>query len=445
MVQERINGFIKNHKKALLRLSFPILIAMLVQALYNVVDTAFVGRLGANAIAALTFAFPLYFIMIALTSGLGVGMGARISRMLGSKNRKQAENTAMHGLIISMILGVIIFFAGFYSIRPLFTILGATPEVLELAVSYMNIILAGSFILFPGYVFVNMFIGEGDTKTPMKIQITALIINLVLDPIFIYVLGFGVKGAALATLIGYSTAFVLAVYYIIKKSYLKLHINNFNYSTRIIKDIFNVGAPASLMIIFMSVYIIFINKFMAHYGTNYVASFGLVSRLESFAIMPVYSISSALVTLVGMFYGAKRNDLVKKVINYAIKICVFIASGMGIIFFFFPSIFLRIFTSEALLLSLGAGYFRIIVFTFPFVALSIVIARSFQGIGDGVPALITNLVRIFVVAIPLAYLFVFVLDLNYLWVAISRIFGSVSSAVVALIWYKFKILSLSSK
>jgi len=442
MVQERINGFIKNHKKALLRLSFPILIAMLVQALYNVVDTAFVGRLGANAIAALTFAFPLYFIMIALTSGLGVGMGARISRMLGSKNRKQAENTAMHGLIISIVLGVIIFFVGIFTIRPLFTILGASPEVIELAVGYMNIILAGSFILFPGYVFVNMFIGEGDTRTPMKIQITALIINLVLDPIFIYVLGFGVKGAALATLIGYSTAFVLAVYYIIRKSYLKLHINNFNYSKRTIKDIFNVGAPASLMIIFMSLFIIFINKFMAHYGTNYVASFGLVSRLESFAIMPVYSISSALVTLVGMFHGAKRNDLAKKVINYAIKICVLIATSMGIIFFFFPSIFLKIFTSEAILLSLGIGYFRVIVFTFPFVAFSIVIARSFQGIGNGVPALITNIIRIFIVAIPLSYLFVFVLNLNYLWVAISRIFGSVSSAAVAFVWYKFKILRL---
>ena len=439
MVQQQIKAFIRNPKKALLRLSFPMLIAMVVQATYHIVDTAFVGRLGANAIAALTFAFPLFFIMIALTSGLGIGMGSRISRLLGAKNKKEAENTAMHGLIIGLILGVLVFIIGMVSVRPLFTILGATPEVVELAVGYMKIILAGSFVLFPGYVFVNIFIGEGNTKIPMKIQILALGLNLVLDPIFIYSLNLGVKGAALATLISYCVAFVLSLYYIIRKSYLKLNLKSFNYSPRILKEILTVGAPASLMMIFMSVYIIFINKFMAHYGTNYVASFGLVSRLESFAIMPVYSISSALVTLVGMFHGAKKHDLIKKLTRYTIKICVLFSIGMGFIFFLFPAIFLRVFTTDPILLGLSSAYFRVSVFTFPFLAISIIISRAMQGKGSGIAGLITNVVNIFVVAIPFAYLFVFVLSYNYLWVAFSRVLGSIGAAAIAFLWYKFVI------
>ena len=170
MLHKRINKFIKNPKKALFTLAAPTIIAMLVQTMYNIVDTAFVGRLGADSIAALTFSFPLFFILIALNSGVAVGMGSRISRFLGAKQHKAAENAAIHGLFISICLAALIFIIGTMSLKPLFNIFGATETVAGLAISYMSIILIGVFFMLPSFAMHNIFTAQGDTKTPMKIQ-----------------------------------------------------------------------------------------------------------------------------------------------------------------------------------------------------------------------------------------------------------------------------------
>ena len=212
MKKNKIDEFIKAPKKALFTLALPIIIAMLVQIMYNIVDTAFVGRLGAEAIAALTFSFPIFFVLIALNSGIGVGISSYISRLLGAKNKKEAENAASHGLLISLLFAFIIFFIGIATLKPLFVIFGAADSVLELSIDYMSIILLGVFFMFPAYVINSIFSSQGDTKTPMKIQISALFLNIILDPIFIYVLGLGVRGAAIATVISFMFSFILSVY-----------------------------------------------------------------------------------------------------------------------------------------------------------------------------------------------------------------------------------------
>ena len=200
-MRNRVDEFIADPKKALYKLAWPMLIAMLVQTLYNVVDTAFVGRLGADSIAALTFSFPLFFILIGLNSGIAVGMSSRISRFMGEKNKKGAENTAMHGILLGIFFFTISVVLGLIFIRPMFNLFGATPAVIELAVSYFSIVLMGSVFMFTAYIMNNIFVSQGDTKTPMKVQVFTLLLNIILDPIFIYVLGYGVKGAAIATVI----------------------------------------------------------------------------------------------------------------------------------------------------------------------------------------------------------------------------------------------------
>ena len=339
MKEDRVDEFIKNPKKALFTLALPIVIAMVVQVMYNIVDTAFVGRLGAEAIAALTFSFPLFFILIAVNSGVGAGMSSRISRYLGAKNKEAAENTAMHGLFISLLLAAVVFVIGLITLGPFFTLLGATDTVLEMAMDYMIIILIGVFFMFPSFVVNSIFSAQGDTKTPMKVHIFALVLNIILDPIFIYVLGYGIKGAAMATVISFSAALLVYVYYLKKKSHLKIGLKSFKFSFPIIRDIFKVGAPATLMMLLLSVYMMFINRFMAHFGVNYVAAFGIASRLESVAVMPLVAFSMALMTLVGMFFGAKRHDLVKSIIKYGMKMAIIFTSSIGIIFFIFPSLF----------------------------------------------------------------------------------------------------------
>ncbi len=442
--ENRVDYFIKNPKKALFTLAYPMLIAMIVQTMYNIVDTAFVGRLGAEAIAALTFSFPIFFILMALNQGIAVGMGSRISRFLGSKKKGSAENAAMHGIFISLGLAIVIFIAGILTLKPLFSIFGATESVLQLGVSYMLIILIGVFFMFPAFVISSMFSAEGDTKTPMKVQISALLLNIILDPIFIYVLGYGVKGAAIATAISFFVALILFIYYVNRKSYLHIRLSSFKFSFPICKEICKVGAPATIIMLLMSIYIIFINRFMTHFGTEYVASFGIASRLESVAVMPIMAISTAVMTLVGMFFGAKRYDLLKDIIWFSIKVGTTFTSAMGIIFFILPSLFLRIFTPDPTLLSIGSAYLRIDVFTFPLITFGMIIGRAMQGMGYGLPALIITSVRILIVAVPLAYIFVFILGYGYLSIAVAMVLGGIISNIIAVPWLKIKLNRLNN-
>jgi putative MATE family efflux protein len=438
----RVDEFIQNPRKALLVLATPIAIAMFVQTMYNIVDTAWVGRLGARAIAALTFAFPIFFILIGLTSGMGTGINSVIARQLGAGDKEAAENAAAHGLIMSEVFAALVFLLSLFSLRPLFSLFGATTEVLGLSLDYMFIILLGVFVMFPAYALNSIFSAQGDTRTPMKVQIAALILNAVLDPVFIYVLGYGIAGAAIATVVAFAFSLGLYFFYLGSRSYLKLRLRRFRFCFPLCREICRVGAPAALTMLTMSIYVMFLNRFMAHFGTDYVASFGLATRLESFAAMPIVALSVSLVTLVGMFLGARKIDIMKQVSWYGLKIGVAFTSILGIIFFIFPSLFLRIFTPQAALLMIGSAYIRIDVLTFPLMTVSTVVSRILQGMGFGVPGLIINFIRIFIVAVPLAYVFVFVLGYGFLSIAWAMVLGGVASNLTAFMWLTAKFRGL---
>jgi putative MATE family efflux protein len=319
-MKNRVDEFIANPRRALFVLAAPVAIAMFVQTMYNIVDTVFVGRLGAASIAALTFAFPIFFILISLNSGLGVGINSIISRLLGAKDKEAAENAAAHGILMTVAFAGVVYLLGRLTLTPLYSLFGASPDVRALSMSYMTIILLAVFFMFPAYAMNSIFSAQGDTRTPMIIQTFGFVLNTILDPIFIYPLGFGVRGAAIATDIAIAATLLVYVYFLRKRSYLKVRFHSFRFSFPIFREIFRVGAPASLMMLTMSIYVMFLNGFMAHFGTDYVAAFGLATRLESFVSLPIFALSISLLTLVGMFYGAKRSDLVKSISWYGIGI-----------------------------------------------------------------------------------------------------------------------------
>lgn len=436
MKKNKVDQFIKNPKKALWTMSLPIIIAMMVQTLYNVVDTAYIGRLGADAIAALTFSFPLFFVLIAINSGISAGVNSLISRFLGQKDKKNAENTALHGITISFVSAVFVCIFGLLFLKPLFIIFGATENVMNLAISYMSIILYGTIIMFPSFILNSIFAAQGDTRTPMEMQVVGLVANIILDPIFIYGLKMGVRGAAIATVISLAITLVLFIYHLEKRSHLRIKWRYFNFSWNLIKKIFNVGMPATITLLLGSVALIATNKFMSHFGTEYVASFGICSRLESVVTMPIVGFSMAMLTLVGMFFGAKRFDLLKEISWYSIRICLLITVIGGILIFTFPNIFLRIFTNDQTLLGLGSAFIRIDVFLFPLMGISLIISRIMQGMGFGIPGLIINLIRVVFVSIPLAILFVYFFDLGYLSVPFSWVIGALTAVIVAIIWLR---------
>ncbi|MGB9595390.1 MAG: MATE family efflux transporter [Candidatus Poribacteria bacterium] len=247
----------------------------------------------------------------------------------------------------------------------------------------------------------------------------------------------------MATSIAFLVAFSLGIYYLFKRSYLKIRWSAFKFSKYIIKDIFSVGGSSTLTMLLISIYIIIINRLMAHFGTENVASVAIVFRIENIATMPVMGLSMALVTLVGMFYGARRFDLLKGIIYYGMKIGLLYTSIMGVIFFIIPQPFFRIFTPDTNLLSLGSAYMRINVFTFPLMVIAMIVSRAMQGMGYGLPGLIINVFRVILVAVPLAYIFVFILGYGYLSIGVAAVLGGITSSIVGLVWLQTKLKKIT--
>ncbi|HZX44603.1 MAG TPA: MATE family efflux transporter, partial [Candidatus Nanoarchaeia archaeon] len=317
MAKSKLEQFIKQPRRSLIYLSIPAIASAMVETFYNLTDTFFIGRLGAEALAAMTFSFPLFFMLVSLSLGINAGMGSRISRYIGEGNKRQAENTAIHGLALSLVISLLIALIAIPLLPFLFKVLGAQGIVLSYAISYTAIILAGSLFMFLSYALSSFFAAQGDTKTAMKIDVYSLIANMILTPIFMFVFDMGIAGAALATVLSVIYAFVLALYYL-RDSYLTLSLKKFKYSSSIIKEIFEVGFPSTLMMLTISFYVVFLNRAMAHFSVEHVAAFGVVSRLETVVTLPVFGLSIGAMTLAGMFFGAKKYKLLKDVSKFSL-------------------------------------------------------------------------------------------------------------------------------
>ncbi len=441
----RVDEFIRSPRKALFSLSLPLLITLTVHTLYSVVDTAFVGRLGSESLAALTFSFPLFFLLIAFISGVGTGVSSKISRCIGRKDKKTAENAVLHGIFLSLLIGGVIYLILTPFLSPILSLLGAKEKVLPLSLQYMRVILAGIFLLFPSFILNRVFAGEGDTLTPMKVDILSLLSNIALDPLFIFTLRMGVKGAALATVASFFFSLVLYLYFLRRRSLLMPKISSFHPSPGILKDILTVGLPATLTMVFISIYSMIINRLMAYYGVAYVASLGMVSRLSGLAVIPIIALSMPLVTLTGIFKGAGEYELLKETGWFGVRTGLLVTTLIGIPLFLFPEFFLKLFTLDPQLLTLGSPYLKLTVFTYPLMALGITTNRILQGMGLGLPGLVANLVRTFGVSLPLAFIFVYILNLTYLWIAIATLSGGLIASLISLLWLRFCFLHLGKR
>jgi len=305
-------------------------------------------------------------------------------------------------------------------------------------VSYMRIMYLGAPLFFVSIALYSILPGEGDTKTPTMIQIISVIMNIILDPIFIFTLGMGVPGAAIATICAQAIGLLIFLirYIHLNTGYLQLTRKSFTYSRDIFRKILKVGFPVTLMQLTMSLGLGLLNIVLAGFGTMVIAGFGLAARLDSFVILPVIGFSSALVSMVAMFHGAKRPDLIRRIAWFGIKANLLAASILGLVFFIFSPLILRAFTDDPVLIELGVEFFRYFAFTYPFMAVSITAGRIIQGLGHGLPGLIIIVVRVIAVAIPLAYLFVGILGYGYQSVLVALIISSIASTMIAIPWLR---------
>lgn len=421
-------------------LSLPTMIGFALQTSYNLVDTIYVGRLGADAIAAVSIVFPAMILMIALGSGTGIGASSLVARYLGGKKFREAGRVTEHAILLALFFSVLFGLAGWLFSRQLFILMGATSSVLSLAVSY------GRWIFwFGGFTFIfitlnNILRGEGDAKTPMKYMIISALLNVVLDPFMIYGLWFfprwGVEGAAIATVISSGFSCILLVVHILRgKSLINLDFKRFKYSFEIVKGIFSVGMPASLSQVLMSLGMVLITRIVASFGPAAIAAYGLGYKMESISFHFAIGIALAVVTLVGHNFGAGNVTRAKKVAWVASGISMVVTFFVGLVFFISPMFWLRIFTSDVLVLEHGVPLVRTVSLFFAFTSLGVTIESAFQGFGRGMPKFMLTVLRLGVLAVPLAYTLSKVFGLVGVWCGLAVSYCI--SGLVAAIWFKF--------
>ncbi len=437
----RLEQFMSDPRKAIWTLAIPVMTGMAVQTLYSIVDMLFVGRISARAIAALGFNVPLFWLAMGISFGLGSGVTAVIARFMGARNQDDAENVAEHGILLGFLIGIPFSLIGFIFARDLLTLLGAPDTLIDDAVAYFRIISGGFMFMILSIFLRSILSGEGDTKTPMKIQITATVSNIILDPIFIFGLDLGVAGAALATVISMTIAVILYIWVILvrKQTILQLNMRHFELRLSYYRDIFRIGLPASISMIIMSGGAMLYNYILISYGEEVVAGYQIAGRLDQIFFLPVMAIAGALVTLVGMFYGAQRIDLIRKVIRDGLRYGITIGLVAGVLFWVAAPWVLRIFTNDPLALKAAISVIRTFAWVYWLIAVGMLSGRALQGLGTGIPSMVITAVRVALVGGPLGYYFAIGLGKPYVWVWYGSLVAVFTAGCLALMWLRQRI------
>ena len=409
--------------KLLVTMSLPMIISMLVQALYNVVDSVFVAQINEEALTAVSLAFPVQNLMIAIAAGTGVGINALLSRNLGEKNFDGANAAAKNGIFLGIISYLIMAVVGLAGSHLIFTVQTDDPLIVRYGTQYMLIITIVSVGIFMQITFERLLQSTGKTIYNMITQGTGAIINIVLDPILIFGM-FGlprmeVAGAALATVIGQVVAVCMSLYFNCKKNTdLDLNMRGFRPDKTIIATIYKVGVPSIIMQSISSVMVFGMNKILLLFSSTAAAVFGVYFKLQSFIFMPIFGLNNGMIPIVAYNYGARDKKRIMSTVNLSVMIAVGIMLVGLAIFQIFPAQLLGFFGASENMLEIGIPALRIISLSFIFAGYCIIVISVFQALGNGVYSLLVSVARQLFVILPVAYFFAEVFGLSRIWWAL---------------------------
>lgn len=444
---EGIKTLLGNPKKAIIKLSLPMIVAMSVQTLYNLVDAIWVAGLGADALAAVGFFFPFFFIAQGIASGLGVGGGAAISRRIGAKDKKGADSVAVHTMVIMVLLVLVFTIPLFISAPQIFSFIGAKRSI-DMAISYGRIMFAGSIFIFFSLIANAILRAEGDATRAMYAMLAGAGLNIVLDPLFIYVLNFGVAGAAWATVVSMAmSSVILSIWLFLRKdTYVSFNIHGFTFSRDILKDIFKVGLPSSVMHLSMSFTMLILNMVIVNVGgEDGVAVYTTGWRVVMIAVLPLLGMATAVVSVTGAAYGAGDFKKLNTAHSYAVKTGIMIGAVMALVTFILASQITAVFTQakEAARIADDLTIFlKTIAVFYPGVALGMFSSSMFQGTGKGMNALVVTIFRTLILTILFTFVFAFVLDMGLLGVWLGIVAGNLAGSIAAFLWAKVYIRGL---
>jgi putative MATE family efflux protein len=421
----------------LVKLSIPGVIGMATQALYNVVDSIYIGHVSKEALSALSLAFPLQMVLIALAVGTSIGATSLISRTLGSGDHQKAGIIADHVVLIAVILGSAVALIGLLFSHQLISLFTHDPLLIKMGGDYIRIIMIGSIALFVPMLFNGILRGEGNTFIPMLTMMIGAILNITIDPFLIFGIWIfpemGVEGAALATVLSriISGTFVILILFS-DKNEIKMNPKTFRFSFKIIREIYRVGLPAMAMQLLASVMLAGGNLIIGRHNITAIAVFGIFFRLQSFIFMPVFGLGQGVMPLIGYNYGNRNPDRMKQTARIGITTAFCFTLIGFLIFQSIPRQLITMFNSDPELVRIGVTAMRRISIGFLFVGPSIMSANIFQAIGRGLPSLFIGILRTIGILLPSMYILGELFGLSALWFAFP--IAEVVTFSLAFVW-----------
>ena len=426
--------------KLLISMAVPMMLSMLVQALYNVVDSIFVAKISEDALTAVSLAFPMQNLLIALGTGTGVGINALLSKSLGEKNQKLANKVAHNGILLMLFSAVACALFGIFGSRWFFTTQTDDLVLIEYGTQYLTIVMACSFGIFGQFITERLLQATGRTTLSMYTQLLGAVTNLILDPILIFgwfgLPAMGITGAAVATVIGQIISACFGLWLNIKKNpEIQLNVKELVPDGAVIKKIYSVGIPSIIMGSIGSVMTYGMNRILMGFSSTATAVFGVYFKLQSFIFMPVFGLNNGMVPIIAYNYGAKNKARMLRTMKLAITYAVAIMFVGFLVMQIFPAQLFSLFEASADMLAIGVPALRFISISFLFAGFCIIAGSTFQALGNGMLSMIVSIARQLVVLLPVAYLLSLTGNLNLFWLSFP-IAELMSVALSGLFLYK---------
>ena len=436
-IKENKMGYVPTGK-LLFSMAIPMMISMLVQALYNIVDSIFVSEISEDALTAVSLAFPLQTLMLAFGLGSCVGINTLISRSLGAKDQRTADQAANTGIFLSICNYLFFAIVGTLILRPFFAAQTDSPEIIEMGISYTRICLIGSFGLFAQLCFEKLLQSTAKTTLSMITQIVGAVVNIILDPILIFgwfgLPEMGVAGAAIATVIGQIIGSLFGIFFTLKyNKEIKLRVKDIRFNGRIVKEIYRVGFPSIVMQSIGSIMTFGMNTILMGLTSTATAVFGAYFKLQSFVFMPVFGLNNAMVPIISYNYGAKKSDRVSSTVKTTVITAVIIMLVGFAAFQFLPRTLLSMFNASENMLSIGATALRIIASHFILAGFNIIAGSVFQAIGNPIISMIVSVSRQLIVLLPVAFLLSLSGNVDTVWLSFP--IAEIVSFILSLIFF----------
>lgn len=419
--------------KLILSMSLPLMLSMIFEALYNVVDSLFIARVSENALTALSLAFPIQLLIVSITVGTGVGINAALSRLLGEKDQKGVNDAAGNGIFISLLTYLVFLVFGLLFTKTYFVSQTSDPEICRLGVDYLSICMIFSFGTVGQIIFQRLLQSTGKTMLSMVAQLIGAVINVIFDPILIFGLcGFpamGVKGAAIATVAGQIIAMGIAIFFNLSQNIeIQFRFRGYRPNRKMIGEIYRVGAPSIIMQSLNSLMAFGVNLILIHASYTAVTAYGIYIKVQNFVFMPVFGLNNCVIAVAAFNYGARNKKRIDDTLKFGMLYAAVIMLIGTALMQLFAGPILGLFNASAELMDIGVAALRIISLTYIFVAFMTIGQGFYQALGNGLYSLIVTLLRVIVILLPEVYIFSKLLPISMVWWAFVLAEGG--SAVV---------------